>query len=634
MPIFAPIISVTPGPLEDGSNPIVDRMLSIIEDLYVNSGAKALLACDNPAKKRGWKIDWSGTLPSSDVKAGILDIGFRSPSISWAPCGCYDTADWASLSLGLSSGYIAARKIRKKAVRDISIYIKSKFESPIYTLKYNWYRYKNWGLADWDKYVKLPPVPAGHKRLYRLNGSVPVTADDADGWGTARWFTDDPKYPERHDRFSVGLTHTTYVDVPIDIANDHHMGNPDGKWIKILNESGEKMNGGRGADADRLIDNPARFCGSPDIAKKEYFIPSDFANQATKVSQFSSLPDIKELNDAWKPMERMFETYDAEKFLDNPAYRNTFLNEWNQNVQNLKDKLDKHFDDSEYVFKWLMKGDEGMLPADPTPDGGWYRPSPAGLENLFRSESEIMKKLVYALGLFVYIEQIMSIADIVTDKNCSPIGQTNFSAPWGLTQKDKIFIKEIRDGRIAKKEQVWAELDPDTCECSECPGGWNFCDNGSITNLYRGSNTCNPPCCGGQEFKPITLVETCKCACPDGQVFMPCDCSDCKEGSGTPLLDLITGAASNDVVGICTTTNPDPSKLEWNPKSCTWECKTRTQSYPPHLWGGSITVPIQPPCKAGQTRKPPDCECCGSYAIDDCNLFDHFNILTNSVKLL
>jgi hypothetical protein len=612
-PIFAPIISVTPGFGDDTPNPIIDKIFDILEDLYENSGAQALLACEKPAHTRGWKIDW---IPSSNanIKAGSIDISLRVPSIQWAPCGCYEVLDWPVLSLGLGSAAIVARKLRKKALRKTSLYIKQKFNSPIVTLRDNWNKYRNWGVRDWDKFVKLPSVPSGHKRLYRLNGSVPVVADDANGWGTGRWFTDNQEYAMRHNKFTVGATHISYVDVPTNVANDVHMGNTDSRWRKKLAESGEKMNGGRGVDADRLIDNPARFVGNPDVAKYEYFLDSDYANQATKVSQFSSLPDIKELNDAWKPMESLFDSYDAEKFLDNTEYRNTFLNEWNQATSNLKNNLGKYFDDSDFVFNWLMKGNEFSTPVEATPDGSWYRPSPAGLENLFSEDSEIIKSVVKATAFFAFINQIISVTDVVRDLNCSPIGK---NSSYGLTPKDKIFIKQIRDNAIENKKTTWAELDPDTCECNECPSDWNLCDNSSITNLYSSQgNTCHPPCCGGQEWKPITLIETCKCDCPDGKVFMECDCSDCSEGSGTPVLDLITGSGGKK--GICVDSNPDESRLEWNKQTCKWECKTFTNSYPPHLWGGSIKVPITPPCKPNQQREPNACECSGFYKLEPC----------------
>ena len=610
-PIFAPIFSV---PLGFPGNPIIDKIFDILEDLYENSGAQALLSCEKPAHTRGWKIDWIPS-PNINIKAGSIDISLRVPSIQWAPCGCYEVLDWPILSLGLGSAAIVARKLRKKALYKTSLYIKSKFHNPIVTLRNNWIKYRNWGIRDWDKYVKLPPVPSGHKRLYRLNGSVPVVADDANGWGTGRWFTDDQEYTMRHNKYAVGPTHVSYVDVPINVANDVHIGNADSRWRKILAESGEQMTGGRGADAGRLIDNPARFVGHPDMARHEYFLDSDYANQATKVSQFSSLPDIKELDDAWKPMESLFDSYDAEKFLDNIEYRNTFLNEWNQATSNLKNKLGKYFDDSNFVFNWLMKGDAFSVPVEPLPDGNWYRAAPAGLENLFSEDSVIMKSVVKAVAFFVFINEIISVTDVVRDINCSYIGR---NSSYNLLPGDKIFIKQIRDNEIAKKETTWAELDPDTCECSECPpSGWTLCDNSSITNLYSSlGNTCHPPCCGGQEWKPITLMETCKCDCPDGKVFMECECSDCSEGSGTPVLDFITGSGGKK--GMCVDQNPDPSKLEWNKTTCKWECKIFTYSYPPHLWGGSIKVPITPPCKPNQKREPNTCECSGFYKLEPC----------------
>jgi hypothetical protein len=613
MPIFAPIISVIPI-ASTRENSILDKMLSIIEHLFVTSGAAELITCENSAHTKGWKLDWSSP-PNKDVKAGSIDIGLRYPSIGWAPCGCYETLDWPALSLGLSTSFVVARKLRIRAIKKIAPYLNERFRNPILSLKSNWLKYRNWGVKNWDKFVKLPPVPSGHKRLYRLNGSVPVTASDNNGWGTGRWFTDSQEYAMRHSQFAVGETHISYIDIPIDIADNSHMGNPNSKWRKILAESGEKMNGGQGADAGRLIDNPARFVGGEAVAKNEYFLDSDYANQAIKVSQFSSLPDIKELNDAWKPMEKMFDTWDSEKFLDNIEYRNKFVNEWNQNVSSLKSKLSKYFDDSDFVFKWLMQGDEFYQPIQANlPDGSYYRPPPAGLENLFNENSLISRTVLAATSLFVFINQLISVTDVVRDKNCSPIGQRS---SYGPTIKDKEFIQKIRNTAIAKKQVTWAELNPETCECNECPEDWNFCDNSSITNLYTAyGNTCHPPCCGGQEWKPITLLETCKCGCPDGKVFMECDCSDCSEGSGTPILDLITRDKRKK--GKCVDKNPDPSKLEWNKKTCKWECKTLKNIYPPHLWGGTIKVPIDPPCKPNQQRKPNACECSGSYSLDPC----------------
>lgn len=634
MPI--PLISVT-GITGDLSNTFIDRLLPIVEDLYESSGAQALLNCPNSAHTRGWKIDWIPD-PSKTIYAGGIELGLRIPKISWAPCGCYESLEWPVLSVGFGGAAVVSRALRKKSLKKISLYLKDKFSSPYQSLKHNWYRYRNWGLRDWDKFVKLPPVPPGHKRLYRMNrkGDIPI-ASDSDGWGTGRWFSDSPDYVERHAKYAGhydnGGTFVTYVDVPNDIASNCHMGNPDSKWRKRLDESGEKMDGGRfegGTPPSQTNTNPARFVGNLDTAKYEYFLDSEYANQANKISKFSSLPDINVLHDAWKSMERLFDQFDSEQFLDNPLYRNNFLNEWNQTTNNFKDTVSAHFDNSDFVFDWLMKGNEYQTPVEPDGRGGLYRPSPAGLENLFSEDSEIMKTVIKATALFTFITQIMSVTDVVREQNCSPIGR---DSAYGLTPKDKVFIANLRNSKIAANEPVWAELNNETCECSDCPSGWNLCDNSSITNLYSSyGNLCHPPCCGDQELKPITLVETCKCACPDGKVFMPCDCSECKEGSGTPVMDSLIGSDAKK--GLCVDPNPDPSKLEWNSTSCTYECKTTTRISPPHLWGGSITVPIEPPCKPGKTRQPPNCECSGSYSVEPCNLFDYNIVSSYQIKLV
>lgn len=614
MPIFAPIISVTPGFGDDTPNPVIDKIFAILEDLYETSGAQALLSCEKPAHTRGWKIDW---IPSqkANIQAGGIDISLRVPSISWAPCGCYDVLEWPMLSLGLGATVGITQKLRRKAVRRIGSYIKDEFRSASTMFRVRWYRFKNWGLKDWDQFVKLPPVPAGHKRLYRLNSNgVTKTASDTDGWGTGRWFTDNPDYAIRHDKFAQGAaTHVTYVDIPLADANDYHMGNPDSKWRKILADSGEKMTGGRGADPSKLIENPARFVGDETIAKNEYFIDSSYANQATKISQFSSLPDLEEFDNQWKKFENLFKDYDGEKFIDNIGYRNDFINRWQNATNELKGLCGKYFDNSNEVFKWLFEGNPWFTVPEVIDNDVF--PIPAiGLQDLFSEEKIIMKKASYAIAFITFMTEIMSVTDVVRYKNCSPIGK---DSTYGLTDKDKEFINSIRQRAIERKDTTWAELNPDTCECSECPSEWNLCDKSSITNLYSSQgNTCHPPCCGGQEWKPITLIETCKCACPEGQVFMPCDCSDCAQGSGTPLLDLITGDKRKK--GKCVDINPDPSKLEWNSQTCKWECKTLTDSYPPHLWGGSIKVPIEPPCKPNQKRAPNTCECSGSYTLEPC----------------
>lgn len=628
MPIFAPIISVTPGFIgDDKPNPIVDKIFSIIEDLYETSGAAALLSCDKPAHTRGWKIDWIPS-PNANIQAGGIDIGLRVPSIEWAPCGCYDVLEWPALSLGLGGVSVVTRKLRRKAVRKIGVYIKNEFQSAILSFRSRWYRFKNWGVGDWDKFVSLPPVPADHKRLYRINpGGKTAIASDTDGWGTGRWFSDQPNYVIRHNRFSQGASTVTYVDIPLTDANNFHMGNPDSKWRKILAESGEKMTAGRGADPSKLIENPARFVGGEVMALQEYFIDSSYANQATKIAQFSSLPDLTELDNAWKKFEILFKDYDGDKFLDNAAYRSDFINRWNNETNNLKGLCSKYFDNSDTVFQWLFQGDPWQSVPDVRDNDVFSIPS-IGLENLFSEEKQIMTKTKYALGLVAFIVEIMSVTDVVREKNCSSIGR---NSTYGLTPKDKDFIKNVRDSAIQNKLTTWAELNTDTCECSECPPEWNLCNNSSITNFYSTyGNTCHPPCCEGQQLKPVTLLETCKCACPDGQVFMECDCSDCTEGSGTPVLDLITG--NKQKKGKCVEQNPNPDKLIWNKKTCKWECKTTKTIKPPHLWGGFIQVPIEPPCKPNQQRKPNSCECSGNYQLEDCSSesYSAYNIVTVS----
>jgi hypothetical protein len=612
-PVFAPIITV-PDFTDDKPNPVIDKIFAILEDLYENSGAKALLSCEKSAQTRGWKIDWVAS-SNANIQAGGIDISLRVPKIEWAPCGCYDTLEWPALSLGLGAVGGITQKLRRKAVRKIGVYIKDEFKSNIAIFRSRWYRFKNWGIGGWDKFVKLPPLQPGYKRLYRLNSNgITKTASDTNGWGTSRWFTDSTEYAIRHERFAKGATHVTYVDIPIGEASDCHMGNADSKWRKILAESGEQMNGGRGADPSKLIENPARFVGDESVAKNEYFLDSSYANQATKISQLTSLPDLEEFDNAWKKFENLFKDYDGEKFIDNPGYRNNFINRWETATSDLKGLCGKYFDNSDLTFDWLFKGNPNYSVADVQGNDVFRLPA-IGIEDIFSSEKIIMKKAGYAIALIAFMTEIMSVTDVVRDKNCSSIGR---DSTYGLTEKDKEFIREVRNTAIAKKEVTWAELDLDTCECSICPSGWNTCDNSSITNFYSSyGNTCHPPCCGDQEWKPITLIETCKCACPDGKVFMECECSDCKEGSGTPVLDYVTGDKRKK--GICVDENPDPSKLQWDKKTCKWECKTTTTIQPPHLWGGFLTVPIEPPCKPDQQRKPNSCECSGDYSLEPCS---------------
>jgi hypothetical protein len=612
-PTFIPLISGLPT--ADTPNPIIDQLLNIIEDLYENSGLQSLLSCENPAHTRGWKVDWIDD-NKPDILGGTIDLGFRTPSISWAPCDCYDTLEWPALSLSLVSVGIVIRKLRRKVVRKIGIYIKDAFGSSVASFRARWYRFKNWGLADWAKFLKLPPVQPGYKRLYRMNrgGGPPTIASDTNGYGTGRWFTDDPDYAIRHSRFTQGDSYVTYIDIPLEIANNNHMGNPNSRWRQLLSASGHSMSGGRGVDPSKLTENPARFVASESIARYEYFLDSNVANQSTKIAQFTGLGDLEEFDNQWKKFEVLFKEYDGEKFLDDIGYRNDFISRWNITTSQLKALCSKYFDNSDEVFQWLLQGSEWYGVPDVTGPDIIRLPS-VGLETIFSADRIIMKRTAYALALITFIVEIMSITDLVREKNCSPIGK---DSTYGLTEKDKIFIKQLRDTAISQKVTTWAELDKNTCECTDCPSEWNLCDNRSILNLYSSyGNTCHPPCCGGQEWKPITLVETCKCECPEGKIFMPCDCSDCSEGSGTPLLDIVIG--TNKIKGICIENNPDPEKLEWNKTTCRWECKTFTYSYPPHLWGGSIKVPIIPSCRENQQRDPYyDCDCSGSYSLDPC----------------
>lgn len=636
-------------------NSLSSQFLENLQNLYETSkdGLSDLLYCPG-GQRRGWKI---------------LD---GDSAVEFVPCGCYDDALWPLL-LGIpaaakGAGKLAAKTLTKKARKKFTKEAIEKSKEGIESLKGSYYRaLKGIGSNTHLLRRKRPPVQPGYTRLYRGQGArklqkktnpnldldfPPELDPDNPNFNNdplGHYWTDDEGYADRFSRTDSGL-HTNdsqifYVDIPTAEAEKFKLGRgqrngteydlemlpgqkygeevggiiwdpsigeyvwpphvkmplrrrnllinpPTDGWIEIVIDT---------PDPKRDIGlNPDVFAANQKSAGFEYYLDSPLygTNYLEGLNRQANLYSESAALAFQGLKQRVQEIMDLQSQLDdllsNPSTPNDVLQDMISKTENaasnLKDLTNTLFDTYEGT-------------------GDRYATDLKALADASFGWSNYLKTFVpYFLGLLAFIDGIMNTVSIVKDKSCIPLMEGGISE-----LSDKSAMAQVRNQRIANKQSVWAELDPESCECNQCPSGWNFCNQSSMTNLYmRTTNSCIPPCCGDQEFKPITLIESCKCDCPDGKVFMPCDCSDCTQSDS-----LLTSIISPSKPGKCVDVNPDPSKLEWNPSSCSWECKTTESSSSSWIWVIN-PEPKKPPCKEGAVRQPPGCECSGSYSISPC----------------
>ena len=630
---------------EDNNNSLMDQMGNIIEGLYESAkdNFNELLNCPG-GKRRGWKI---------------LDGG--SP-VEFAPCGCYDDALWpyllgvpaAAKAGGKMAAKVLAKKARKKYTKEAIAQTKELLE----ILLRDYYRaFKLLNNTTVYLTKKIPPVAPGYTRLYRGQGArrlqkkinpdldidTPSHVDiDNPVFDTpfGKYWTQDIGYADRFARTNDGMmtndSQIFYIDIPTAEANRTKLGGPRNGTINDLGmlpgqkypdeipgsiwnwKIGEFEFGPDGKmplrrrNADGIIEivedipvtsdldlNPGVFATNEQSAGYEYYLDSSLyntnyvsnLNREINLAQESVSLAFQDLKD--KTRKILDKQEELELLLDNPDASNETLlklvSEIENTGANLNTKIDQYFDkyrDSDSLLLILTSLKEKT--------SSWI--------------TYVKYFIPWLIGLLAFIDMVMSLVTIVKDKSCIPFiegGLSEFSNKYQMAQ--------IRNQRIANKAAVWAELNEETCKCTECPGEWNFCDQSSLANLYlKETNTCIPPCCGDQEFKPITLISSCKCDCPEGQVFMPCDCSDCVQSDS-----FITSFFQPSKPGKCVDANPDPNKLEWNPNSCSWECMDHTIEYPSYSFGAPVKKPLEK-CKKDGVREPNSCECSGSYKIEPC----------------
>jgi hypothetical protein len=642
---------------DDNNLSILDRMNVILEELYTTSkdNLEQLLICPE-GKRRGWKI---------------LDGDYV---VEFAPCGCYDDALWP-IVLGIPAAAKAGAKIaskilvkkaKKKWRKEALKFFKGKVEELRSSYEQGLKLLFNMGILR----RKLPPVKPGYTRLYRGQGvrrlqqrakrnidlhTPNVLRDKTDipnfGVPDGKYWTDDINYANIFtfpDNELAGYTKESeiyFIDIltteaqKLNLGSSRNLGDATNlKMIegqKYLTEAGAKFNDVlkeftfppstkmplRRRNSQGIIEividtpnskldidlNPGVFAWNAESAASEFYLDSslygtnflkdaaDSANLARESSTQVFLRLKEKTNKVLEQQDKLSRLLDGDGIPDS-ANVSKFISSLESTAKDLASEIDRIFD----VYDTDLPGNS------------WGY----AIENLRKMSQSSFSLFDYIkiflpwfLGLLVFIDIAMSLITIVKDKSCIPLME------GGLSEfSNKPRMARIRNQRIQNKASVWAELNPETCKCSECPEDWNFCDQSSLANLYlKETNTCIPPCCGNQEFKPITLIETCKCDCPEGQVFMPCECSDCTQSDS-----FITRLFNPSKPGICVEINPDPEKLEWNPKSCSWECKNYTIEYPPILFGAPTRKPL-PPCENNKIRKPKSCECSGSYSIKPCN---------------
>lgn len=227
---------------------------------------------------------------------------------------------------------------------------------------------------------------------------------------------------------------------------------------------------------------------------------------------------------------------------------------------------------------------------------------------------------------------------------------------------------------VNNKLPVWPNI-TDSCECSDCPPGYELCSYSSLINLYTDTYNICLPVCGGQTLKPpelggIITRANCEIGCPDGYSWVECYESDCPNDpcndnvekgfcAKIPEENLFTKYPYPNDPDRFTQVDPKYGPLLWDPVSCKWVCKSYNEIQEiitpegvvrifPSAWiprftqtqgvvigpGGSFPVPVTPlspyelvnmfipnkilnkePCSEETFRNPEnDCKCSsGSY---------------------
>jgi hypothetical protein len=173
---------------------------------------------------------------------------------TFAPCGCYREAIWPNfLGLGLIAktavNTIIIKRLRRVALKDFLSTI-SNFTLKRTTIRKGWEAIRDLGVDPGDIYrkglraIKLPPVPAGHTRLYRAQAhyNLAGNASNADPTGSGRWFTDNLENAIRYidtnylpgtnnllrwGKYPVNKGgHLVYIDVPTAQISQFRMAGP------------------------------------------------------------------------------------------------------------------------------------------------------------------------------------------------------------------------------------------------------------------------------------------------------------------------------------------------------------------------------------------------------------------------
>ena len=649
---------------DQNNDSLLDQMLGVITDLFntAKDNFNELLQCPG-GQRRGWKI-LSGNSP-----------------VEFAPCGCYDDALWPLL-LGVPAAAKAGatvaskmlvEKARKKWTKIALDKTMDLFESleKEYLLVFK-------KMRSYRLLLKPPPLKQGYIRLYRGQGiknkfdtnggeyfvpsvdlTTPAVLDiDNPNFGSSPsgryWSTDIEKADfdsRNYGTYNTNDSEVFYTDIPeSDYLNSkldgygtvHNLKTLSGQKHPELIE-GAKWRPGEGGwifpedafmplrrrNADGVIEivsdvpnsvtdmdlNPGLFLQTGADTDTVFLDSSlnntNFLDDITRESGLAATnktiayQGIKDkTQEAWRKQSRLRE------ILNNQDASDDFLQKAVSDVEDAGENLEKEID------KFLVKHIED-------PDNPYLSAFEKFKDKSFSGRKYIEEFLLWFTAFIAFIYQVMSLVSIVKDKSCIPLME------GGLSEfSNKPRMAEIRNQRIGAKASVWAELNPETCECSECPADWNFCDHSSITNLYlKETNSCIPPCCGDQEFKPITLISTCKCDCPPDKVWMPCKKSDCTQSDS-----LLTSVFNPSSPGKCVDPNPNPEKLEWDDETCEWKCKKANEAPAPNkfsVWINPLKTQIKP-CAFNKPRLPPHCECSGEYEnstrISE-NLKNTFNIV-------
>lgn len=212
---------------------------------YIGQSVEAWLGCgqshpDKPGYQRGWMFD---------VKQGkIFDVKF-------VECGCYREAIWPQiLGLGLIVKTLVSsviiKRLRRIALKDFlnkcgDIVIgRGNYRKALLSIRKLGIDPGNIRLGKAARTLELPPVPAGHVRLFRAqdNHNLAQLVTEGDPSGTGRWFTTNPQnavgyisrdlLPGADDLSFAGKYpngHIVYVDVPENSITPYKIaGSPNG----------------------------------------------------------------------------------------------------------------------------------------------------------------------------------------------------------------------------------------------------------------------------------------------------------------------------------------------------------------------------------------------------------------------